>query len=54
MTYNNDLSNSPKIDDATRELILAYINAHNQGDNAQAEQLLHKIQTMREIDASHN
>ena len=41
--------NSQKIDDSMRALIMNYINAHNRGDHATAEVILHEINTMRKL-----
>ncbi len=37
------------LDDSLRSLILQYIKAHNEGKHADAELLLHEINTMRRL-----
>jgi len=49
MNYKNDSLNSRKTDDSMRALIMEYINAHNAGDYAKAEELLHNINTLRKM-----
>ena len=49
MNYNNSSLSAQKIDDSLRTLILEYINAHNKGEHAKAEELLHEINTMRKL-----
>ena len=41
--------NSQKIDESMRGLVMNYIHAHNRGDHATAEVILHEINTMRKL-----
>jgi len=45
----NSTSNSQKVDESIKVLIMGYIDAHNRGDHAQAELLLRKIREMRRL-----
>ena len=45
----NTSLNSQKVDDTMKALIMNYINASNRGDHAQAELILHEINTMRKL-----
>ena len=46
---DDDILNSQKMDGTMRALIVEYINAHNAGDYAKAEELLHNINTLRKM-----
>ncbi len=47
---NESTQDSQKVDDSIKAIIMSYIDAHNRGDHAQAELLLHKIQEVRRLD----
>ena len=51
MNQNSDehTSNSQKVDESLRALIMDYINAQNSGDEAKAEVILHNINEMRRL-----
>ena len=46
---NENTSNSQKVDESLRALIMDYINAQNSGDEAKAEVILHNINQMRRL-----
>ena len=48
----NSKENTPdshKVDDSIKALIMEYIDAHNNGEHAKAEVLLHNIKEMRRL-----
>ncbi len=52
MSSKKDSRKSQKddaLDDSLRVLVLQYIKAHNEGKHADAELLLHEINTMRRL-----
>ena len=49
MNSKNSTSNSPKVDDSMKALILEYMTQSNNGNHAEAEVILHKINTMRKL-----
>ena len=49
MNSKSGSMNSQKIDDSMRRLVFAYIDAQNRKDFAQAELILHEINTMRRL-----
>ena len=46
---DDSTSNSQKVDESIKVLIMSYIDAHNREDHAQAELILHKIQQIRRL-----
>ena len=46
---NESTPDSQKVDESIKALILEYIDAHNSGDEAKAEILLHNIREMRRL-----
>ena len=46
---NESTPDSQKVDDSIKALIMEYIDAHNSGDEAKAEVLLHNIREMRRL-----
>jgi hypothetical protein len=46
---DDGILNTHKMDDTMRALIMEYINAHNAGNYAKAEELLHNINTLRKM-----
>ena len=49
MNSKHTTSKSQKVDDSMRALILEYMNHSNSGNHAEAEVILHKINTMRKL-----
>ena len=49
MNSKNITSKSQKVDDTMKTLILEYMNHSNNGNHAEAEVILHKINTMRKL-----
>ena len=46
---NEHTPDSQKVDDSIKALIMEYIDAHNRGDEAKAEVLLHNINEMKRL-----
>ena len=46
---NEHTPDSQKVDDSIKALIMEYIDAHNSGDEAREEVLLHNIREMRRL-----
>lgn len=46
---NEHTPDSQKVDDSIKALILEYIDAHNSGQHAKAELILHNIKQMRRL-----
>ena len=49
MNSKHSTKNSPKVDASMKALILEYMNQCNNGNHAEAEVILHKINTMRKL-----
>ena len=49
MNSNEDTSKSQKVDESMKSLIMEYIKAQNDKRFADAEVILHKINTMRKL-----